>query len=78
MTGGSTLPVWRRRGIYRGIVGYRARLGVAAGFRYIQVDASADSRPILTRLGPRPVATTTPYVRPPADRGGAPKEPADA
>jgi hypothetical protein len=78
MTPGSTLAVWRRRGIYRGIVGYRARLTVAAGFRYIQVDASADSRPILTRLGLLPAATTTPYVWPPADRGGAPKEPADA
>ena len=30
--GGSTLPEWRRRGIYRALVGYRARLAEARGF----------------------------------------------
>jgi GNAT superfamily N-acetyltransferase len=65
--GGSTLPAWRRRGIYRGIVAYRARLAVKRGFRYLQVDASDDSRPILERLGFTPVTTTTPYIwSPPA------------
>lgn len=59
--GGSTLPEWRGRGIYRSMVAYRARLALARGFRYLQVDASADSRPILTRLGLRPVAVTIPY-----------------
>jgi GNAT superfamily N-acetyltransferase len=60
--GGSTLPQWRRRGIYRALVAYRARLADARGFTLVQVDASDDSRPILERLGLVPVTTTTPYV----------------
>jgi GNAT superfamily N-acetyltransferase len=65
--GGSTLPAWRRRGIYRAIVAYRASLAATRGFRYLEVDASDDSRPILERLGFVPVTTTTPYIwSPPA------------
>jgi GNAT superfamily N-acetyltransferase len=60
--GGSTLPAWRRRGLYRATVAYRARLAADRGVRYLQVDASDDSRPILERLGFVAVATTTPYV----------------
>jgi GNAT superfamily N-acetyltransferase len=60
--GGGTLPVWRRRGIYRALVAYRASLAAERGFRYLEVDASDDSRPILERLGFTAVTTTTPYV----------------
>jgi GNAT superfamily N-acetyltransferase len=60
--GGGTLPQWRGRGIYRALVGYRARLAVARGYRYLQVDASPESRPILERLGFAGLAQTTPYV----------------
>jgi hypothetical protein len=60
--GGGTLPEWRRRGIYRAIVAYRASLAMQRGFRYLQVDTSANSRPILERLGFVAVTTTTPYV----------------
>jgi GNAT superfamily N-acetyltransferase len=60
--GGGTLPAWRSRGIYRAIVAYRANLAAARGFRYLQVDASAESRPILERLGFVAVTTTTPYI----------------
>lgn len=60
--GGSTLPQWRRRGIYRALVTYRARLAGARERTLLQVDASDDSRPILQRLGFIPVTTTTPYV----------------
>jgi GNAT superfamily N-acetyltransferase len=60
--GGATLPQWRRRGIYRATVAYRARLAAERGFRYLQTDASDDSRPILERLGFTAVTTTTPYV----------------
>jgi GNAT superfamily N-acetyltransferase len=60
--GGFTLPAWRRRGIYRALVAHRAKLAAARGRRYIEVDASDDSRPILERLGFIPVTTTTPYV----------------
>jgi ribosomal protein S18 acetylase RimI-like enzyme len=60
--GGSTLPAWRRRGIYRALVAHRAALAAARGYRYLQVDASDDSRPILQRLGFTPLTTTTPYI----------------
>ncbi|MEH1102712.1 GNAT family N-acetyltransferase [Micromonospora sp. CPCC 205561] len=60
--GGSTLAPWRRRGIYRALVSYRARLAAQRGRTLLQVDASDDSRPILERLGLVPVTTTTPYV----------------
>ena len=66
--GGGTLPEWRGRGIYHAVVALRANLAAARGFRYLQVDASSDSRPILERLGFVAVTTTTPYVwTPPAD-----------
>ena len=60
--GGSTLPAWQGRGIYRALVATRARLAAARGVRFLQVDASADSAPILRRLGFQAVTTTTPYV----------------
>jgi GNAT superfamily N-acetyltransferase len=60
--GGATLAEWRRRGIYRATVAYRANLARRRGFRYLETDASDDSRPILERLGFVPVTTTTPYV----------------
>jgi GNAT superfamily N-acetyltransferase len=60
--GGGTLPDWRGRGIYRAVVAYRANLASARGFRYLQVDASDESRPILERLGFVAVTTTTPYI----------------
>jgi GNAT superfamily N-acetyltransferase len=62
MFGGGTLPQWRGRGIYRALVAYRARLAAARGFRYLQVDASGESRPILERLGFACLAMTTPYT----------------
>jgi hypothetical protein len=60
--GGATPPEWRRRGIYRAIVARRANLAAGRGFRYLETDASDDSRPILERLGFTAVTTTTPYV----------------
>ena len=60
--GGATRPAWRSRGIYRALVSYRGRLAVERGSRWLQVDASSDSRPILERLGFVAVTTTTPYV----------------
>ncbi|HEY3560406.1 MAG TPA: GNAT family N-acetyltransferase [Kribbella sp.] len=60
--GGSTLPEWRGKGIYRAQVAYRRNLAAERGFKYLQVDASPDSRGILARLGLRPVAVTVPYI----------------
>lgn len=60
--GGSTLPAWRGKGIYRALIASRAQRAVARGVTYLQVDASDDSDPILRRLGFQAVTTTTPYV----------------
>jgi GNAT superfamily N-acetyltransferase len=71
--GGSTLAPWRGKGIYRALVAARARLALDRGYRYLQVDASDDSRPILARLGFVALCETVPYVFTPAaapDRHG--------
>jgi GNAT superfamily N-acetyltransferase len=60
--GGGTLPAWRHRGVFRSLVAHRAALASARGFRYLQVDASAASRPILQSLGFVVLATTTPFM----------------
>jgi ribosomal protein S18 acetylase RimI-like enzyme len=67
--GGATLGEFRHRGIYRALVLHRARLAVDLGFRYLQVDASSDSRPVLERMGFTAITTTTPYVWSPAADG---------
>jgi GNAT superfamily N-acetyltransferase len=67
--GGSTVPQWRGKGIFRALVAHRANRAAARGYKYLQVDASQMSRPILKRLGFTPVASTTPYVWKP---GGSP------
>jgi GNAT superfamily N-acetyltransferase len=59
--GGGTVEAWRGRGVYRALVAHRARVAAARGYRYLQVDASAMSRPILERLGFHALSTTTPY-----------------
>ena len=64
--GGGTLPGWRGRGVFRSLVAYRAALAAHRGHRYLQVDASPESRPILHRLGFVELATTTPFIWPAA------------
>jgi GNAT superfamily N-acetyltransferase len=69
--GGATLAEWRRKGIYRATVAYRANLAKERGKRYLETDASDDSNPILQRLGFVPVTTTTPYIwSPPVTQTG--------
>ncbi|GAA3377959.1 GNAT family N-acetyltransferase [Streptomyces sannanensis] len=60
--GGGTVPAWRGQGIYRALVAFRTRIAAERGYRYVQVDASEQSRPILQRLGFVPLSTTTPYL----------------
>jgi GNAT superfamily N-acetyltransferase len=67
--GGGTLPAWRGRGVYRALVADRADRANRRGLRYLQVDASEGSRPILERLGFVAVTTTTPFIwTPPSPR----------
>lgn len=63
--GGGTAPRWRGKGIYRALIAHRTRIAADRGYRYLQVDASDDSRPILRRLGFVPLSVTTPYVHKP-------------
>lgn len=65
--GGGTLPQWRRRGVFGALVARRAALAARRGVRYLAVDASAASRPMLRRLGFVELATTTPFVHPGVD-----------
>lgn len=65
--GGGTLPGWRGRGVFRSLVAYRAQLARERGYRYLQVDASSDSRPILQRIGFTELAKTTPFRGPFSD-----------
>ncbi|MFF1695721.1 GNAT family N-acetyltransferase [Streptomyces sp. NPDC058257] len=60
--GGGTAPQWRGKGIYRALIAHRTRIAAERGLRYLQVDATDDSRPILQRLGFVPLSVTTPFV----------------
>ena len=64
--GGSTLPEFRGRGLYRATVAKRAELARERGYRWLYVDALPTSRPILERVGFVPITTTTPFVIPAA------------
>ena len=58
----ATRTGWRGQGIYRSVVAYRVRLAAARGFRYLRVDTTTMSRPVLCRAGFEPVSATTTYV----------------
>jgi len=57
--GGGTTPQYRRQGIYRKLVAVRAELARQHGYRFLTVDARETSRPILERIGFRPLTTIT-------------------
>jgi GNAT superfamily N-acetyltransferase len=59
--GGSTVPDHRGRGLYRALLSARARDAHGRGVRYLTVDASPMSRPILERLGFRLLTVTRPF-----------------
>ncbi len=61
LLGGTTLPAWRGRGLYRAMLAARAREAAARGFRLLHVDASAASAPILRRCGFHEITTSTHY-----------------
>lgn len=49
--GGSTLAAYRGRGFYTSLLGVRAQEAARRGMRFLTVDASPMSRPILEKLG---------------------------
>ncbi len=60
--GGGTAPEYRGRGIYRALVGVRARDARERRYRYLTVDAADTSLPILVRLGFVPLTTVTAWT----------------
>jgi GNAT superfamily N-acetyltransferase len=60
--GGSTLQAYRGRGIYRHLVQVRAAQARERGVKFLTVDAGAESRPILERLGFEPLSDIRPYL----------------
>ncbi|QQB64793.1 GNAT family N-acetyltransferase [Kytococcus sedentarius] len=60
--GGATHEAWRGRGLYRALTAARARHAQALGARFVYVECSPMSQPILERSGLSRITTTTPYV----------------
>jgi predicted GNAT family acetyltransferase len=58
--GGSTLPAYRRRGIYTAMLAARAQEALERGARFLTVDAGPMSRPILEKLGFQVLTISTP------------------
>ncbi len=54
--GGSTLEAFRGRGLYQGLLRARAQAAIQRGYRFLLVEPTAMSRPILTRRGFRLLA----------------------
>jgi GNAT superfamily N-acetyltransferase len=59
--GGSTLPEYRKRGLYTALLDVRANAAQERGYRFLSVDASEMSRPILEKHGFVKVTTATAY-----------------
>jgi len=60
--GGMTRTEWRARGCYTALVARRLDIAREAGFRWVTVDCTDQSRPILERRGFDRLATVTPFV----------------
>lgn len=62
--GGSTRTEARQRGFYQGLIAARAKVAMERGFRYLMVDASPMSRPILEKRGFHCLSYSYPCVSP--------------
>jgi GNAT superfamily N-acetyltransferase len=60
--GGSTLANYRKRGIYTALLAVRVQQARRMGIRFLTVDASAMSRPILQKLGFQLISYAYPCV----------------
>ncbi|HEY1761429.1 MAG TPA: GNAT family N-acetyltransferase [Acidimicrobiales bacterium] len=60
--GGSTLPEWRGKGLFRAMVAYRADIAAQRGYPYLYVTASSESRPILERISFSPLGSVFTYM----------------
>lgn len=57
---GATLPAYRRQGFYTALVAARAQEAIRRGYRFLTIDASPMSRPIVERHGFRFLVYTYP------------------
>lgn len=60
--GGATLEKYRKMGLYTAVVATRAQEALQRGYRFLMVDASDMSRPILEKRGFQFMTHTTPYT----------------
>jgi GNAT superfamily N-acetyltransferase len=60
--GAATLPDFRSRGLYSALVAHHAATARDRGFSLLTVDANANSRPVLQKVGFRALTGTRPYV----------------
>lgn len=60
--GGATRAEYRRRGLYTAVVAARAQEAIRRGYRFLTVDASDMSRPILEKRGFQLLTHTTPFL----------------
>ncbi len=65
--GGTTLPEYRKQGFYSGLLAARAAEAQARGRRFLTVDASPMSRPILEKFGFVNIAMATACIWRPSD-----------
>ena len=65
LLGGTTVPQWRGRGLYRAMIAVRARESAERGSPLLHVDASPASAPILRRCGFHEITTSTHHRLPP-------------
>ena len=66
--GGSTLEGWRGRGVYQALVGARVAEARERDCRWLTVDCSPMSLPILQRCGFVALSVITPYIWTPPER----------
>lgn len=59
--GGSTLAEYRNKGLYTAVVAARAQEAIRRGYRFLMVDASDMSRPILLKRGFKLLTYSTPF-----------------
>lgn len=60
MWGGGTLEAYRGKGIYTALVAVRVKEAIQRGRRFLTIDASPMSRPIVEKLGFVPISISTP------------------
>lgn len=60
--GGATLPQYRKHGLYTAVLAARLQEAARRGLRYLYIEPSEMSRPIVTKYGFQTITTSTDYV----------------